>query len=102
METLELFPFFVVFVVLLGAVGSRGGGGRSQLGTEVLGLGGQTPECSQLYPHLCPGKQSWTMTQQPLRGVTSLRFNQDQSERGSCLHPCGWEGGRERMAGGGC
>nr|XP_045733720.1 WD repeat domain phosphoinositide-interacting protein 4 isoform X3 [Mirounga angustirostris] len=26
-----------------------------------------------------PGKQSWTMTQQPLRGVTSLRFNQDQS-----------------------
>ncbi|KAB0388617.1 hypothetical protein E2I00_011076, partial [Balaenoptera physalus] len=25
------------------------------------------------------GKQSWTMTQQPLRGVTSLRFNQDQN-----------------------
>uniref|UniRef100_A0A7N5JNC5 WD repeat domain phosphoinositide-interacting protein 4 n=1 Tax=Ailuropoda melanoleuca TaxID=9646 RepID=A0A7N5JNC5_AILME len=79
METLELSPFFVVFIVLLGAVGSRGGGRRSQLGTDVVGLGGQTPDYSQLYPHLCPGKQSWTMTQQPLRGVTSLRFNQDQS-----------------------
>uniref|UniRef100_A0A667J0T4 WD repeat domain phosphoinositide-interacting protein 4 n=1 Tax=Lynx canadensis TaxID=61383 RepID=A0A667J0T4_LYNCA len=41
------------------------------------------------------------MTQQPLRGVTSLRFNQDQSERGLCLHPCGLEGGTERMARGG-
>lgn len=56
---------------------------------------GKPQDSSQLYTHLCPGKQSWTMTQQPLRGVTSLRFNQDQSERGLCLHHCGWEGGKE-------
>uniref|UniRef100_A0A8C0SAA9 WD repeat domain 45 n=1 Tax=Canis lupus familiaris TaxID=9615 RepID=A0A8C0SAA9_CANLF len=45
-----LSPFFVFFVALLGAVGSRGGG-RSHLRTGVLGLGGQAPG---LFPTLYP------------------------------------------------
>lgn len=36
------------------------------------------------------------MTQQPLRGVTSLCFNQDQSEKDLCLVLCEREGGKER------
>ncbi|XP_025713401.2 WD repeat domain phosphoinositide-interacting protein 4 isoform X4 [Callorhinus ursinus] len=55
------------------------------------GAGRQGPRGQKTGPRAAPtagvgignarrsGKQSWTMTQQPLRGVTSLRFNQDQS-----------------------
>lgn len=70
---------------------------RNQLGAGILGLGRQTDPRTlpNPTPYLLPGKQSWIMSQQPLRGVTSLRFNQDQSERDLCLYPCGREGERE-------
>lgn len=48
----DSFPVFVFFAVLLGLVGSRvGGERRSQLGTGILGLRGQTPG---LCPTQCP------------------------------------------------